>query len=101
MDEMKHTPGPWTASGNGVHVYKNKVGLCVAVSYDPHDMTSRSNPPVAQANARLIAAAPEMLEILQAVQEAAAATANYIGQDGQLIKKVMAVIAKAKGEEFQ
>ena len=46
-----HTPGPWKASGNGVH-----AGMrCVALThFEPWEQRA--------ADARLIAAAPELLE---------------------------------------
>ena len=56
---MKHTPGPWYESGTGNHqglVISRSTSANVAVAYDKKD-------------ARLIAAAPEMLEALLIVQD--------------------------------
>lgn len=60
MSESKHTPGPWTyQEGTSPHfhgtVYTEETGDSVAVTYNDED----------GANARLIAAAPELLEVLE------------------------------------
>ena len=52
MAESKHTTGPWHASRKSVYV-SNVHNKCVAEIFDRHE-----------ANARLIAAAPELLEAL-------------------------------------
>lgn len=81
MSKPKHTPGPWTlidrkrgpdgnqyarfwikgADGSDVSEANMQVG---SSSPQPDDV-------VAEANARLIAAAPEMLELLKAIYKAA------------------------------
>ncbi|WP_162405132.1 hypothetical protein [Pseudoxanthomonas jiangsuensis] len=60
MSEMKHTPGPWFASGRyiGTFNHKSAIGECRSAS----GCWSDDEP--ASANARLIAAAPELLEAL-------------------------------------
>ena len=62
MNETKHTPGPWTATPTAGHethgqsvVYAEADGKDVAVIYD------------GKANARLIAAAPELLAACKAI----------------------------------
>lgn len=57
------TPGPWYASGNGVHIRKGTVGLCVATAHDPNDPSHSTE--VCHANARLIAAAPQLLAAIE------------------------------------
>ena len=62
-------------------------GRTVAISYDP-------------ANAALLAAAPDLLDRLELVQDA---LEEYMGADGRrenlgFIRKTAAIIAKAKGE---
>ncbi len=57
---MSHTPGPWTAINIGRHV-EAKDGQYVCHIYEPEIGTL-------DANARLIAAAPAMLEALESVK---------------------------------
>jgi hypothetical protein len=73
----KHTPGPWRMSdcgdwsashdGYGATCYsgvKDQTGavVAIAVAHDPEPFDSDPDP---RANARLIAAAPDLLESLQ------------------------------------
>lgn len=55
--EIKHTPGPWTTTFGDSVITEN--GGCVADCVGAMDYETR------KANARLIAAAPEMLEVLK------------------------------------
>jgi hypothetical protein len=58
MTNGKHTPGPWYEAKTGNHqglIVDEKTGDNIAVAYD-------------KVNARLIAAAPRMLEMLKAIQ---------------------------------
>lgn len=59
MSEMKHTPGPWRTNGCYISSNYGEVGHAYWVSSMPDGMS--------EANARLIAAAPELLEALQAI----------------------------------
>jgi hypothetical protein len=57
QQSIVHTPGPWEQNGNAVHKRRSPhFATCIAVC----DGSDR------QANARLIAAAPELLEAIQA-----------------------------------
>ena len=60
-----HTPGPWFASGRyiGTFNHKSAIGECRSAS----ECWSDDEP--ASANARLIAAAPELLEACQTFAE--------------------------------
>lgn len=67
-----HTPGPWVAgNGNLIRVNQRGSGTCIA---GIHRIGRARNGPdadaVARANARLIAAAPDLLEACIAAQEA-------------------------------
>ena len=95
-----HTQGPWTL--NQVHIeglLQNEVvapdGVLVHSSYNLR--------PFEEANARLIAAAPEMLEMLKALHDFHHdVSCAVIGADTflkPLYRKTKAVIAKAEGEE--
>jgi hypothetical protein len=55
---MTHTPGPWFASGTDVKPLGDRPFICWTG-------TPERALPEAQANARLIAAAPDMLEALE------------------------------------
>lgn len=67
----KHTPGPWVVGDGGRMVLRDVPGIC-----DGHDgyavavTSAHSLLPVeeARANARLIAAAPDLLAALKALQ---------------------------------
>ena len=74
-----HTPGPWI--WNGRHTIFTKDADCVAQFVNPAD-------------ARLIAAAPELLEALIQVE-----AAGLLDRDWSLSSMVGAAIAKAKGEK--
>ena len=94
----KHTPGPWEAFQNdlGCGVLATKradVAYCWTRDGWPLD----SSRPISEsvANARLIAAAPELLEALKEVS----AEARHPDYDWNvaLLKTVRAAIAKAEG----
>lgn len=95
----KHTPGPWLLNHNTnwktnpFSVTVRKYGVhSTTVANIPTRMTIP--PQEQQANARLIAAAPDLLEALQAI----------IGHDAHLlnhwrVETARAAIAKATGEQ--
>lgn len=107
----QHTPGPWELSG-GIHLVGNPMeggqhslycadirhrdyigGICTVQSADhcPPDGITRGT---AEANARLIAVAPEMLSFLREIQ-ALDEVAYAIGGSG--CERLAALIAKATG----
>lgn len=120
---MTHTPGPWAATNKGNGTWRTDVragddgsGRRVATTFvlnapdrkrgesicsyrKRYDRQARQN----EANARLIAAAPELLELLE---ESRDFVAHCIGSsycetdkdDDAFLAKLDAVIAKAKGE---
>lgn len=109
FEMSKHTPGPWI-----LETVRTQSGLCHKVGPFPakrEDLPSRHaclyadypsscNPAdqELEANARLIAAAPELLEALEASLDYIERH-TYGGTDGlALIDKTRAAIAKAKGE---
>ena len=98
----KHTPGPWILSGpmgtGHLHgrepefrVYAHRT-LFLEVCADPDGYAHGEN----EANARLIAAAPELLETLREVRKQARHPDYDWSLDLQ--REVDAVIAKATGE---
>jgi hypothetical protein len=88
----KHTPGPWT-------VYE--AGFSVADAWGhvlSTDVEGRM-PEEAAANARLIAAAPELLAALEALLSVYQGFAPWEGEvERQAEIKARAAIAKARGE---
>ena len=61
----KHTPGPWEIE-RGYGTIIKSIGPCV-----PDEYAGSAWLKVSEANARLIAAAPELLEALQVMLDAA------------------------------
>lgn len=107
MSQLKHTPGPWQAFGQRVVAvemprieYGERMqysrGYCVTQTKlytDPDRET-------AEANARLIAAAPELLEACHKCEQLMLNRGDpFRGDDWQLMQDIRAAIAKAKGEQ--
>ena len=86
-EKAKHTPGPWQIDQSG-------AGLEIRPSRSIHAITILKHGE--EANARLIAAAPEMAEALEAIVEA-----GYRGDEinGKLLAEAEAAIRKARGDE--
>lgn len=100
MTHTSHTPGPWTASANDITVMpdgihwrewdvdaENGERIAFGTSYELHDGIQ------AQANARLIAEAPAMLDVLKRV--------DCGGKEGHtefcLLGEINAIIARIEG----
>ena len=92
MNTPKHTPGPWTHLGWGdIHGHEaNGGGVDIAAVY------LREEDEKWLANARLIAAAPDLLEALKACDEAMAYMSEY-DIPLTLPDQVKAAISKATG----
>ncbi len=87
MIDTKHTPGPWTMFGqysvmDHTGLYIKLVGGGEQPPFQPEEQ---------EANARLIAAAPELLEVLETIERV------DVKLPFGLLGQVRAVIAKAKG----
>ena len=126
----KHTPGPWHVAHNGICAGMDKDGNDIFLAtigvapgtVGPHSIAK--NRDTAKANATLIAAAPDLLEALEAVTPKelsdgwwcpecratidCATNEEYCVECGEYLadvqpsdewhKKALAAIAKAKGE---
>lgn len=101
---MKHTPGKWIVGSldrNEQRQVVSEVGSLVAVC--AHECL-RVNEPIMEANARLIAAAPELLEALKGIMQLQLAYAKPKHIDGtggrrdEVFDRVAAAIAKAEGK---
>ena len=95
----KHTPGPWTMreSNFAFHIYgvfkKSKNAFITAAYWRNADYgASRTE---AEANARLIAAAPEMLNALKYI---VGCSIPLTSQQEECWKAMREAIAKAEGE---
>jgi len=68
-----HTPGPWRAEKHPLHDHEHRSELWTIIAGEPDDCCDAEIAQViayeAEANARLIAAAPDMLKALKAIQE--------------------------------
>lgn len=96
MSEAKHTPGPWRVGKGGPNMCPTvgtEKGLMVAmVAYGDSHPT--------QANARLIAAAPDLLEALEELADLFdAMVSGEYRPDSFTTQPARAAIAKAKGDQ--
>lgn len=100
MNTNKHTPGPWRQSerdSDGVQA-KDRDGewTGVAMVSDPNDPMHRT--PVSVANAKLIAAAPDMLAALRyVVMVMNAKDGPTFAERREATGRALAVIARAEG----
>ena len=97
---MTHTPGPWFVSmkpdwdedgGMGPAVYDCDGGVFAVVDDEPETIAR----PFCEADARLIAAAPELLEALERLVEAAG---PQMIEPDLALEFARTVIRKARGE---
>ncbi len=84
--DTQHTPGPWTTNGKEIYEGEDTREHCgiatVNKLYDEY-----------KANARLISAAPDMLEALRALAESCNINPSMLCAEHQ--KRIRAAIAKA------
>lgn len=96
MSKQGHTPGPWFITGNMTRYIEASIGGGLIQEVASCGPTEADNGYGEQqmANARLIAAAPELLEAL----EHAVKTAEWDTYGRASLNKARAAIAKARGE---
>lgn len=90
----KHTPGPWAANfeaGRYVITYQAELGPRMALAI------TGGHFPDHEANARLIAAAPELLSVLLELKECSEYWSEYDVPVG-IHDRINSAIAKATGE---
>ena len=94
----KHTPGPWTIRyRTNVFGIRRDVGHVGSVAVcGGHDSNQVDCGPESEANARLIAAAPDLLEALRDMWEWQASVQELVPEG--LAFLVMGAIRKATGE---
>jgi hypothetical protein len=106
VEKGKHTPGPWFVNGPWHIQAQGQMGdirpriVAQAVNARPDTPEGLAT---LDANARLIASAPELLEMLALalpyVEEAESDPVNKKGSVAKLIKQIRAAIAKAEGKD--
>lgn len=95
MTTPTHTPGPWRLENHSGYRFLFKInsgakGHPLGVTFQPiAGLSDREN----EANARLIASAPDMLDALQAIVDA------FGDQDSILIDQCKAALNKATGKQ--
>ena len=105
---MSHTPGPWTVEqdnfgdGDGWQtVVQAGKELVAAVWPSTEDDNNHDIPGEGQANARLIAAAPDLLAALGLAETWLMRGAHdpLLAAEAEVLRSIRAAIAKAKGEK--
>ena len=93
----KHTPGPWTVPANG-HVIAPKP-YSVVIAFMPESSDSIQGMDVIDANARLIAAAPDLLQALQGLVSSCELNLDELEPDTHaMLDCARAALAKATGK---
>jgi hypothetical protein len=101
MNNTQHTPGPWHVGLKpGPIIYGSDSSQVADLRADLIDKNERD------ANARLMAAAPELLTALETLMARAAKDAEHYAPDGNepiwgLIGDASDAIAKATGDYFK
>ena len=95
--KTKHTPGPWAWESRRDSSLKNLIGdgKIIARAVDLTDLINFGES--REANARLIAAAPELLEALEVALETLLEQPELVGDADISIRTIKAAIAKATG----
>lgn len=102
MSKQSHTPGPWVSRNN--MVFGGKKCICSNVNAaSPTPQNIAEDVAMSIANARLMAAAPELLEALQGMIEVYGGQYNddclpKSSTELELIQQARAAIAKATGQ---
>lgn len=95
--EMGHTPGPWKVYNGSLVGHSDRIVIKNEDSFDWVCSMQCSNIPEYNDNARLIAAAPELLEALKGIIEIGKRDTTNPKYDGYFAEAKRA-IAKAEGK---
>jgi hypothetical protein len=108
--KVGHTPGPWTIEDGRIYVAPRDeyafLGEKIADVYHPHcgwveSQAGENSHPEAEANARLIAESPAMLEALERAEQKLTAYVGICSGDKELTDAVLPlvrrVLARATG----
>lgn len=98
----KHTPGPWNTTCGVATVSDNRPSPRIVAECDPGMIDCHSVDPIqmaeARANARLIAAAPLLLEVLKSLVDSIDNGYSWTGKECGMAD-ARAAIAKAEGRD--
>ncbi len=98
MSDTKHTPGPWRVQNGSVYALAPDGSFgSLPVAHMDRDPGNGTRPVERDANARLIAAAPEMVEALRGALEVLDGRANDFSSKSEACKACRAAIRKAEG----
>jgi len=98
-NKVKYTPGPWkqTLTGFMLYIHTNEEALIATMSGGGRVLHSKAT---IQANANLIAAAPEMLEALKEERRFLLALQKLTGYPvDPVVERIDAAISKAEGNQ--
>jgi len=97
----KHTPGPWEIKAHPDSCYRFiSAPEHIALAQVVWRVEEEDRSPACEANAHLIAAAPELLEVLEWYVEKVADLKRYgVMIETSLQERAEKAIAKAKGED--
>ena len=91
----KSTPGPWTIR-NWTEVFCGRKRVCHVNAASKEPLNMMQDRQVAEANARLIAASPDLYAVLKELQESAVYWSEYDVPLG-IVDRINQAIAKAEG----
>ena len=95
MPDAKHTPGPWDADLLDIRDWTFDIPVVRQADYGWRICAvSGTNRQVGEANARLIAAAPELYEALEDIL----ILVDHDALPFDLLTRIRAVVAKASGD---
>ena len=96
MTQTAHTPGPWKINWqmHNLRIFQDKGDTWNIASI----ASTRREKTEQEANAALIAAAPELLAALQAITAAMPLNGGMVRFDGDELAAARAAIAKATGQ---
>lgn len=97
----KHTPGPWKVTDDGCIYFKDGF-IGEAYNFNPGLYGEKQEDAPMIANARLMAAAPELLEFVEGVAEGLKTGGNpgYLEDAVEFLEeRAQRIIAKIEGDE--
>lgn len=94
----KHTPGPWTIHAHAIQSVMGSTGFCVASCGQYTNSKMPNLQQEQEANTKLIAAAPDLLECLEGLLNEAHASSKSLHPNSLWSMLARSAIARAKGE---
>jgi hypothetical protein len=99
---MKHTPGPWKIKqfkGGALRIISDDTHICTVHHTVPRGALNEEERRRREANARLIAAAPKMIESLKEILAALNRSKTYPADPEYMKGVAQTAIAEATGKE--